>query len=167
MHPSPRTSLGQWLPFRSDRVISIVRRCSKLGIELKLSCNQFLVFPAIIAVIAAGCSRPTVQVPLQYGIIEVEEAVEEIEIGKTTRNEVNALIGPFVESRGLFRLKETGGDRNYFFLMGDRQIWMEFTTGPEGEATVSKLGKLEPKAEYIKGWEGGYLTFSPDEYPWE
>jgi len=24
MHPSPRTDLGQWLPFRSDRVISIV-----------------------------------------------------------------------------------------------------------------------------------------------
>jgi len=120
-----------------------------------------------MAAFAVGCSQPMVQKPLQYGIIEMEKAVEEIEIGKTTRDEVNALIGPFVESRGLFRIKETGEDRNYFFVVGDRQIWMKFSNGPEGIPTVSKMGKLDAKSGYIKRWEGGYLTFSPDEYPWE
>ena len=116
-----------------------------------------------------GCQRTTnsnVQVPLKFGVKEMEEAVVQIEIGETTREDVDALFGPYVESRGLYRLKDTGGNRDYFFVVGDRQIWIDFSIGDDGVETVLKMGELVPRAEYIQRWEGGYLTFDPTEEPW-
>ena len=101
-----------------------------------------------------------------HGVVEVEEAVKQIEVGVSTREDIDNLIGPYVESRGLYRLKDTGTDRKYFFVPRDRQIWMEFSTGDDGVMTVSKMGELEPRAKWIRNHEGGYLTFSPSESPW-
>ena len=101
-----------------------------------------------------------------YGVAEVEEAVEQIEVGVSTREDVNTLIGPYVESRVLYRLKDSGTDRKYFFVPRDRQIWMEFSTSDDGVVTVSKMGELEPKAKWIQRWEGGSLTFSSSESPY-
>ena len=101
-----------------------------------------------------------------YGVVEVEQAVEQIEVGVSTRKDIDVLIGPYVESRSLYRWKDTGADRKYFFVPRDRQIWMEFSTGADAVETVTKMGELEPRAKWIRSWEGGYITFSPSESPW-
>ncbi len=101
-----------------------------------------------------------------YRVEELEEAVAQIEVGVSTRADVNRLIGPYVDSRGRYRLKGTGADRDYFFVLRDRQLWAEFATGVDGVETVSRIGELEARAEWIRRWEGNYLTFSPAESPW-
>lgn len=67
-----------------------------------------------------------------YRVEELEEAVAQIEVGVSTRADVNRLIGPYVDSRGRYRLKGTGADRDYFFVLRDRQLWVEFATGVDG-----------------------------------
>ncbi len=101
-----------------------------------------------------------------YGVEEVEEAVGQIEVGVSTREDINTLLGPYVESQALYRLKDTGADREYLFVPRYRQIWVEFSIGADGIETVSKMGELEPRAKWIRSWEGGYITFSPSESPW-
>ena len=120
----------------------------------------------LLSVAFIGCSSQKIDLSRPaFGVQEVDEAVQLVKVGETTFDEVEDSLGPYIQMRGLRRVKETGEDRKYYAVPENRQIWFQYSLDDDGVWRVIDMGKLEPKGMWITH-EGGYLTFSPTEEPW-